>query len=79
MPKENPDLVVHGSYTYQNGFRAGLKRTITAHREYRNTAYPNCECVASFDDADEGDRIGTGSTPEAALDDLLESEELRDE
>jgi hypothetical protein len=67
---DNPDLIVRGSYR---------GRTITAVREWRNTAYPQSECIADFDDYDLGDVRGHGSTPQEALDALLESAELKDD
>lgn len=65
---ENPDLIVHGSYTYKDG----RKRTITSVRQYRGGAYSHWNSIADLDDYDLGDRRGYGETPEAALDDLLE-------
>lgn len=60
---ENPDLIVHGSYK---------NRAITAVREYHSNPPLRTDCVADFVDFDLGDRRGWGSTPEEALDDLLE-------
>jgi hypothetical protein len=70
MSDSNPDLIVYGSYR---------GRKITAVREWRGTAYPNCECVADFEDYDLGDFRGNGATPQEALDDLLEKCEVHDD
>jgi hypothetical protein len=70
MNEANPDLIVYGSYK---------GRKITAVREWRNTAYPEVECIADFEDFDLGDLRGNGRTPQDALDDLLEKCEVRDD
>ena len=70
MSDINSDQIAYGSYR---------GRKITAVREWRNTAHPQSECVADFDDYDLGDVRGFGSTPQEALDALLESAELRDD
>lgn len=70
MTDPNPDLVAYGSYR---------GRKITAFREYYGGIYQNTNCTADFDDYDLGDLRGNGSTPQEALDDLLEKCEVHDD
>lgn len=63
MNEPNPDNFAYGSYK---------GRKITASREYISKPPLRTDCVADFDDYDLGDCRGWGSTPQEALDDLLE-------